>query len=221
MVRGGRAVGTKTDMSTSGGRGFGHAGQRQSRQSGGRHNTDGGYLSRMKETIQPTHPARFLSSRFLVLMIGLFLVLVEMQLANWSFFSSATPMLSLFYVYLLALYQPLVLPLSSVWIIAFFAEILGLDLLGVRVIYLPILVIWLTYRPFDREGEDFLSLWAHFASVCLVIALWRLGVFLAVHLTIPDLSEMALQTGLNIIFFPVIFVVMFFLNSLVSRMNNG
>ena len=33
MVRGGRAVGTKTDMSTSGGRGFGHAGQRQSRQS--------------------------------------------------------------------------------------------------------------------------------------------------------------------------------------------
>ena len=221
MVRGGRAVGTKTDMTSGGGRGFSTAGPAQSRQSGGRRTTDGGYLSRMKETIQPTHPARFLSSRFLVLMVGLLLVLVEMQLANWSFFASSAPMLSLFYVYLLALYQPLVLPLASVWVIAFFAEILGLDMLGVRVIYLPILVLWLTYRPFDREGEDFLSLWAHFASVCLAIALWRLGVFFVVHFSLPDVSEIALQTGFNIIFFPVIFVVMFFLNSLVSRMNNG
>jgi len=149
------------------------------------------------------------SSQFLVLVAGLLIVLIEAALAEWGFFYAAAPMLSLCFLAWFVLMNPGHLPVFSILAMALFAEFLGLDELGVRVVCW--LIAWQAFG-WRRNGEqepDFLSLWSFFAGLTLLLSVFRLLIYFIDRLSLPDLSALAVQTGFTIFLFPVIFVLLY------------
>ena len=148
------------------------------------------------------------SKQFLVFGVGVVIVFTEIALAKWPFFFSAAPMLSLCYIFTLALLRPQLMPGISIVLIALLFELMGGDMLGVRVTAFYIATLIIRSSLAVNEQADFIAHWANFSLICFGVVLFRLFVFSSLYFAIPNLSMLAFQIGASILVFPIFFVTM-------------
>ncbi|MDA9190861.1 hypothetical protein N9P07_05425 [Alphaproteobacteria bacterium] len=147
------------------------------------------------------------SKQFLVFGIGFVITLFELALAQWSFLFSSAPMISLCYFYILGLLRPKLLSFITVISLALLFELMGGDMLGVRVTAFYVVALMLKKRIVQSENNDFIAHWANFSLVCLAGVIFRLLMFMMIYFTQPNLSVIAFQIGISILVFPIFFVV--------------
>ena len=117
------------------------------------------------------------SKQFLVFGVGVVIVFIEIALAKWPFFFSAAPMLSLCYIFTLVFLRTQLMPVSSILLIALLFELMGGDMLGVRVTAFYIAALIIRRSVAVNEQTDFIAHWANFSLICFGIVLFRLLVF--------------------------------------------
>ena len=146
------------------------------------------------------------SKKFLIFGIGILIVLFEIALAKWSLFFTATPILSLCYIFTILLLRPHFMSVATIILIALLFELLGGDMLGVRITAFYIASIVIQKHLGSNENDDFISHWANFSLICFGFVLFRLLVFISLYFIIPNLSILAFQIGITILVFPIFFV---------------
>ena len=123
------------------------------------------------------------SKQFLVFGIGFVITLFELALAQWSFLFSSAPMISLCYFYILGLLRPKLLSFITVISLALLFELMGGDMLGVRVTAFYVVALMLKKRIVQSENNDFIAHWANFSLVCLAVVIFRLLMFMMIYFT--------------------------------------
>ena len=146
------------------------------------------------------------SKKFLIFGISVLIVFFEIALAKWSLFFGSAPMLSLCYIFTLLLLCPQFISPITIILPSLLFEVMGGDMLGVRVTAFYIVALLVTTRLVSNEHYDFISYWANFSLICIGVVLFRLLVFITLYFTIPNISMLAFQIGVSIVLFPVFFV---------------
>ena len=100
------------------------------------------------------------------------------------------------------------MPVLSILLIALLFELMGGDMLGVRVTAFYIAALIIRRSVAVNEQTDFIAHWANFSLICFGIVLFRLLVFASLFFVIPNLSMLAFQIGVSILVFPIFFVTM-------------
>jgi hypothetical protein len=100
------------------------------------------------------------------------------------------------------------MPVISIVLIALLFELMGGDMLGVRVTAFYIVTLIIRRRVAVNEQADFIAHWANFSLICFGVVLFRLFVFSSLYFGIPNLSILAFQIGVSILVFPIFFVTM-------------
>ncbi len=95
---------------------------------------------------------------------------------------------------------------ATIIMLALLAELLGGDMLGVRVTSFYITAIFVQKQLALNEHDDFIAHWANFSLICFGVALFRLLIFISLYFAIPNLSMLAFQIGVTILVFPIFFV---------------
>jgi len=148
------------------------------------------------------------SKQFLIFGVGLIVVFIEIALAKWTVFFSSAPMLSLCYIFTLVLLRPQLIPVVTILLIALLFELMGGDMLGARLTAFYIATLIIRRRIVPIEHVDFIAHWANFSLICFGVVLFKLFVFLLFYFTIPNLGMLAFQIGVSILVFPIFFVTM-------------
>ena len=146
------------------------------------------------------------SKKFLIFGMSLLIVFFEIALAKWSLFFGAAPMLSLCYIFTLLLLCPQFMSAITIILPSLLFEVMGGDMLGVRVTAFYIVALLVTTRLVSNEHYDFISCLANFSLICIGVVLFRLLVFITLYFTIPNISMLAFQIGVSIVLFPIFFV---------------
>ncbi|MEC8643478.1 MAG: rod shape-determining protein MreD [Pseudomonadota bacterium] len=146
--------------------------------------------------------------QFLVVIVGMVLAMVEGGLALWSVFYGATPMLSLIFLYWIALHQEKYVLLVTGFLIGLTSDILFSDLLGGRATAYIILLFAMNWRRQKLLQGDFCDIWVEFAVVVFGVVLFQLVVFSALNLAIPALMPVIFQIGVTMILFPIGYVIL-------------
>jgi rod shape-determining protein MreD len=147
--------------------------------------------------------------QFLVLTVGVILVLFEVGLAQWPFFYSASPILSLIFMYFMMIYHDHLMPIITVFIMGLVADLLLSDILGGRATAFMLLSYVMRLSAVRLQQSEFLDLWVYFLVSCGAVVLFQLIVFSLINLAVPALNPLLFQVGFTLILFPIGFVVMF------------
>ena len=146
------------------------------------------------------------SKKFLIFGISLLIVFFEIALAKWTLFFGAAPMLSLCFIFTLLLVCPQLISPITIILPSLLFEVMGGDMLGVRMTAFYIVALLVTTRLVSNEHDDFISYWANFSLICIGVVLFRLLVFIVLYFSMPNISMLAFQIGVSIVLFPVFFV---------------
>ncbi|MEC7211581.1 MAG: rod shape-determining protein MreD [Pseudomonadota bacterium] len=146
--------------------------------------------------------------QFLVVIVGMVLAMVEGGLALWSVFYGATPMLSLIFLYWIALHHEKYVLLVTGFLIGLTSDILFSDLLGGRATAYIILLFAMNWRRQKLLQGDFCDIWVEFAVVVFGVVLFQLVVFSALNLAILALTPVIFQIGVTMILFPIGYVIL-------------
>ena len=159
-----------------------------------------------------------ISGRFLIGFVGVILVLFEGALAGWPVFFGASPLLSLIFIYWMTLYKSNLMPLITIFIMGLLSDILFSDLIGGRATSYMLLALFMNLRVTDAKDDEFLKVWINFASAVIAVTLFQLVFFSAINLAIPSLSPMTFQIGTTLILFPITYIFLFAISSLLERL---
>ena len=133
------------------------------------------------------------SKKFLIFGISVLIVFFEIALAKWSLFFGSAPMLSLCYIFTLLLLCPQFISPITIILPSLLFEVMGGDMLGVRVTAFYIVALLVTTRLVSNEHDDFISYWANFSLICIGVVLFRLLVFIVLYFTMPNISSKPLS----------------------------
>ena len=150
-----------------------------------------------------------LPKQFLVMFVGIVLVLFEVGLAQWPFFYSASPFLSLIFMYFILIYHDELMPIVTIFIMGLVGDLLMSDLLGGRATAMMLLSYAMRMGILRLQQSEFMDLWLGFAVSCAAVTLFQLIVFSLINLAVPALSSLLFQIGFTLILFPIGFVMMF------------
>ena len=146
--------------------------------------------------------------QFLVVAIGVLIAMFEGGLALWPTFYGATPMLSLIFLYWIALHHEKYVMLFSGFIIGLTSDLLFSNLIGGRATaYIAVVFLMEVRRAKILQG-DFRDVWGEFSAITIGVVLFQLFVFSAVNLSIPSLTPVAFQIGVTMILFPIGYVIL-------------
>ncbi len=155
--------------------------------------------------------------QFLAAAVGIMLVLLELSLAQWSVFYGAAPNLSLIFIYYMMIYHDKLLPIISIFMVGIIGDFLLSDILGGRATALMLLVYLMQIRLLRLQQNDFGELWVDFAASCGFVLIFQLTLFSLLNMTIPSLSPVLFQFGVNLILFPLGFVIIFAVHQLMQK----
>ena len=139
---------------------------------------------------------------------GCFLVLLEGALAQWRVFFAAVPLITLGYVYYMSLFYASRLSLLAVFIIGLFAEMMFWQMFGTISTSLCIAAWIVRWRAPLLQHAEFIEIWSNFSLIVLLVSMLRLLIYGLVYVSLPDLSLLAVQMGMSILLFPVMYVVL-------------
>ena len=146
--------------------------------------------------------------QFLVVAVGVLIAMFEGGLALWPTFYGATPMLSLIFLYWVALHHEKYVPLFSGFIIGLASDLLFSDLIGGRATAYIAVVFLMELRRAKLLQGDFRDVWVEFSAITIGVVLFQLVVFSAVNLSIPSLTPVTFQVGVTMILFPIGYVIL-------------
>lgn len=155
--------------------------------------------------------------RFLTVFFGIVLAVFEGSLALWPFFYGATPMLSLIFLYWVALHHEKYVFLATGFLIGLASDLLFSDLVGGRATAYIAVVFLMELRRARLLHGEFRELWIEFTAVCVGVTLFQLMVFSALNLAIPALTPVLFQVGVTMILFPIGYVTMMTMNMAFNR----
>ena len=166
-----------------------------------------------KADFSSNFPLQVLAAAF-----GLFLVLLELSLAQWPVFHGAAPNLSLIFIYYMLIYHTKLLPIFSIFMMGIVGDGLLSDLIGGRATALILLAYVMQLRLLRLQQSDFSYLWADFAVSCGFVSIFQLTFFSLLNIAVPSLGPIAFQFGINLILFPLGFVMIFSVHQLMQKM---
>ena len=146
--------------------------------------------------------------QFLVIICGMVLAMVEGGLALWSVFYGATPLLSLIFLYWIALHHEKYALLVSGFLIGLTSDILFSDLLGGRATAYIVVLFAMNWRRQKLLQGDFRDIWVEFAVTVFGVVLFQMVIFSALNLAIPALTPVIFQIGVTMILFPIGYVIL-------------
>ncbi|MGC6453341.1 MAG: hypothetical protein ACON31_05495 [Candidatus Puniceispirillaceae bacterium] len=159
--------------------------------------------------------------QFLVVAIGVLLAMFEGGLALWSIFYSATPMLSLIFLFWVALNYEKFVFLVSGFIIGLSSDLMFSDLIGGRATAYIAVVFLMNFRRTRLLQGDFRDIWVEFSAVTVGVVLFQLGIFCLLNLSIPALTPVAFQIGVTMILFPIGYVILTTPKMALNRFRDG
>lgn len=148
---------------------------------------------------------------------GMFLVLVEGALAHWSIFHSSAPLLALSYIYFMQISYPFRLSLLSVLIMGLFSEVMFYQMLGTNSTAFVIAALVTQWRASVLRDADFIELWANFSIIAILTGTLKMVVYFISYFSVPDLSSLLQQTGMTALLFPVFYVVLVSVSSVLAK----
>jgi len=158
---------------------------------------------------------------FLVVLFGVVLALFEGSLALWPSFFGATPLLSLIFLYWIALHHEKYVTLFSGFLIGLASDLLFSDLIGGRATaYIAVVFMMDLRRPKLLQGE-FRDLWVEFSAVIVGVMLFQLLVFSALNFAVPALMPVVFQIGVTMILFPIGYVILTAMNMAFNRIKTS
>jgi len=149
--------------------------------------------------------------------LGLFLVLLELAVAQWPIFFGSAPNLSLIFIYGMIIYRGKYMPIFTIFLMGIIGDFLLSDLLGGRATSFMLLAYVMQVRLVRLQQSDFGQLWVDFAFSCAAVSLFQLLLFSAVNFAIPSLSPILFQVGATLILFPIGFVLIFAFHRLLQK----
>ncbi|MDB2324725.1 hypothetical protein N9W44_04100 [Alphaproteobacteria bacterium] len=155
--------------------------------------------------------------QFLIGVTGVLLALFEGSLALWSVFYGATPLLTLIFLFWLMLHFEKFIPVFSIFVIGMTADLMFSDLLGGRATAFIIAYYYVGFRRPKLLQSDFMQIWLDFGLVVAGVMLFQLVVFSLINLAIPSLMPMMFQIGATLILFPIGYLTLFSLSSLMQK----
>lgn len=157
------------------------------------------------------------SGQFLIGFVGVILVLFEGTLASWPVFYGAVPLLSLIFIYWMALYHSKLMPFITIFIMGLLSDILFSDLIGGRATSYMLLALFINLRMTDPQDDEFLKVWVNFVFAVMAVMLFQLIFFSVINFSIPSLSPMMFQIGVTLILFPIAYLILFAISNLLGR----
>ena len=155
--------------------------------------------------------------QFLVAVVGVLLAMIEGGLALWPVFYGATPMLSLIFLFWVALHHEKYVLLVTGFLIGLTSDILFSDLLGGRATAYIIALFVMNWRRQKLLQGDFRDIWVEFAAGVFAVVLFQLLIFSALNLAVPALTPVMFQIGVTMILFPIGYVILTTLNIAFNR----
>lgn len=155
--------------------------------------------------------------QFLVVVVGMLLAMIEGGLALWPVFYGATPMLSLIFLFWVALHHEKYVLLVTGFLIGLTSDILFSDLLGGRATAYIIVLFVMNWRRQKLLQGDFRDIWVEFAACVFAVVLFQLFIFSALNLAVPALTPVTFQIGVTMILFPIGYVILTTLNIAFNR----
>ena len=146
--------------------------------------------------------------QFLIAVAGMLLVLFEASLSQWAVFYTSVPFISLAFIFYLRMVFPRMLPLAVVFLMGILSEVISFDPLGVKTTVMLLVAVITSSRSQLLTHSDFLEIWASFSTMCLLVSAFRFVVYLGFFLNVPDLAALANQTGMTILLFPIVYVIL-------------
>ena len=146
--------------------------------------------------------------QFLVVIFGMVLAMAEGGLALWPVFYGATPMLSLIFLYWIALHHEKYVLLVTGFLIGLTSDILFSDLLGGRATAYIVVLFAMNWRRQKLLQGEFRDIWGEFAVTVFGVVLFQLVIFSALNLSIPSLTPVIFQIGVTMILFPIGYVIL-------------
>ena len=156
--------------------------------------------------------------QFVVICFGIVLAIFEGSLGLWSSFYSAPPMLSLIFLYWVALHHEKCVFLMSGFLVGLLSDILFSDLIGGRATaYIAVVFLMDIRRPKLLQG-DFRDIWIDFSAVTAGVTLFQLILFSALNFAVPSLTPIAFQLGVTMIIFPIGYVLLTVVTSMLEKL---
>lgn len=148
---------------------------------------------------------------------GMFLVFVEGSLAHWSIFHSSTPLVALCYIYFMQIAYPFRLSLLAVLFMGLFSEIMFYHMLGTNCTAFIVAALVTQWRASVLRDADFIEIWANFSLVAILTGVIKILVYFISYFSIPDLSSLLQQIGMTALLFPVCYVVLVSVSSVMTK----
>ena len=161
-----------------------------------------------------------LPNQILILISGFILVLVESALAQWNFFYASTPLLTIGFIYYLSIFHKETLPLFSVFLLGLFSEIIFSDILGSKSTIFSIVALFTSYRSQMLIHADFVEIWSNFSLMCIIVSLFQILIYFVFYFDLPSINLILYQSGMTILLFPLIFVLLLSLSSFLIKISS-
>ena len=159
-----------------------------------------------------------LPKQFLVMFVSVLLVLFEVGLAQWPLFYGASPLLSLIFMYFLLIYHDDLIPIFTVFLMGFIADLLMSDIIGGRATAMILLSFAMRIGILRLQQSEFMDLWLGFAVSCFFVTIFQLIIFALINFSFPSLRPLMFQVGFTLILFPIGFVFMFSIQRLLQTL---
>ena len=145
---------------------------------------------------------------FLIIVIGIILSIFEGSLGLWSALYGSTPMLSLIFLYWVALHHEKYVLLITGFLIGLTSDLLFSDLIGGRATIYIAVTFAMDWRRQKLLQSDFRDIWIDFSVVTAIVVSFQLLVFSALNFAWPSLTPVLFQIGLTMSLFPICYVIM-------------
>ena len=145
---------------------------------------------------------------FLIIVIGIILSIFEGSLGLWSALYGSTPMLSLIFLYWVALHHEKYVLLITGFLIGLTSDLLFSDLIGGRATIYIAVTFAMDWRRQKLLQSDFRDIWIDFSVVTAIVVSFQLLVFSALNFALPSLTPVLFQIGLTMSLFPIGYVIM-------------
>ena len=76
------------------------------------------------------------------------------------------------------------------------------------------------WRAVVLRDADFIELWANFSLIAILIGIIKLVVYFVSYFSMPDLSSLLQQTGMTALLFPVCYVVLVSISSMLTKVTD-
>lgn len=162
----------------------------------------------------------FLSVQILVAFALLITILFESALANFDLFLFGTPFLTFTIFFILSLYYPAALPLTSIFIITILHDVFISSLYHSQT-FAIILSLIITKRLISfPEQRDFMEIWQGFGIAMAIMLGVQALLFMVWELSLVNFQGLFFQFGISMLFYPFIHAVTMRLSQIFVDMAN-